>query len=137
MQRSRGFAVLMGLCSASLASCSDATTYSVPIGAAGYISGLPVYALPRGYIVLNAKRDSSGLTLSWETKLVADNDARFDLAWVENEFATDHFVFQIGSNGLLNAVNSENTDQTPAIVAKVIQIVEAAAFGILSFWCGS
>jgi hypothetical protein len=104
-----------------LADCSDTTTFSKRIDPGDYGNGAPVYSLPRAYISLNAISDGEKLTLKWDTQ-----HARFKVVWVENEFYDDHFTIGINTKGLLSALNSTNTDETPKIIVKVIQLAEEA-----------
>jgi hypothetical protein len=136
MFRSR-FIVSYLLCLVSLIACSDTTTYSVYLHPmdkqnVGIVQSLPgaVYSLPRAYINVIAESDGTKLTLTTTTELFPDSDARFKLIWAENEFADDHFKIGINEKGLLTTINSENTDKTPAIITKLVQIAEAAAFRI-------
>ena len=124
LQRLCQTAAISCLCGV-LAACNTLTMVSGPmVSVDGVIEG-PTYSLPKGLITLSAVHADSKLTLQATPLIVPDVASSYQLRLNEDVFASDHYVITTDANGLLSSINSDNTDQTPAIVAKIIQIADA------------
>lgn len=85
------------------------------------------YALPRALVPLQIVRKNCKVTVTPSDSIyVADPEGQYRLKIKHKWHSTDHLKVVTDANGLLTTINGDSTDQTSAILAKVIKL--AAAF---------
>lgn len=94
------------------------------------------YFLPRGFIDITISRDKVGnnsMTVS-DVTFVPNSEHLYRIEYKSSIFSTDKVIIQTTSTGLLLSVATTTTDESGALVKKVVELATEAAkaaFGIL------
>jgi hypothetical protein len=87
------------------------------------------YSLPKGLLVVSAERKEKAGEIKVEVSplIVPDEHKKYFLQYERNVMFTENIVIQTDQNGLLSAINTTTTDETPNIVAKLGELAGEAA----------
>lgn len=127
--RSRPMSLVALMCTISLSGCADRTMVSAAQNYAEPLTRGIYYALPRGHVVVTAARTAQAATVTATSAILPDPDYRYNLSFRPQIFADDTLSISVLNGMLTSDAKSENTDQGPAIIKKLLDIAESALPG--------
>lgn len=127
--RNQPMGIFALICTISLGGCADRTMVSAIQDYAEPLTRGIYYALPRGHVVVTAARTAQAATVTATSAILPDPDYRYNLSFRPQIFADDTLSITVLNGMLTSDAKSENTDQGPAIIKKLLDIAEAALPG--------
>ncbi len=90
------------------------------------------YSLPKGYVGLTLTKTTANSVSAITAKLdgvsyYPDRNFKFAIDLNHDRIANDNIVIETDDNGLLKAVTTTSSDQTPILIGKVVDLATAVA----------
>lgn len=104
-----------------LAGCGGTALQSETFDADNTLVSGPVYALPRSLVTLAVNFDGTALSMTASAEHVADVRHRYKVNHLRSAAANDDFQISVDSKGLLGTTTAQTTDETPAVLEKVVE----------------